>query len=94
MPYDITMCSGGDCTLKENCLRFTGKAYGRYDSFGNPPFNTSTNNCESYMDDRPEPAQIQQKAYQLWLQEGTPSGSDLYFWLSAEKELLETRRNN
>ncbi|MDR6303190.1 hypothetical protein GGQ85_000871 [Nitrobacter vulgaris] len=35
----------------------------------------------------PTPAQIRRRAYELWQQEGFPSGKDEEFYLQAEKDL-------
>jgi hypothetical protein len=94
MPYDITMCTGGDCTLKSNCLRFTGAKYGRQDFFGSVPYNGQDKSCEYLMDDRPKESEVQQYAYQLWQKEGRPVGRDLEHWFRAQKDLLERNREN
>jgi len=88
MPNDITMCHGGECILKDNCLRFTGTAYGRQDFFGSLPFNNETKTCEHYKDDRPDEKQVQEHAYYLWQNEGCPKQGDLEFWFRAKEELL------
>jgi hypothetical protein len=33
MSYDVTVCTGGDCPIKENCHRFTAERLGRQDFF-------------------------------------------------------------
>jgi len=44
---DITMCTGDDCPLKENCYRFTAEASKYLQSyFFTPPFENNT--CEMY----------------------------------------------
>lgn len=44
---DISMCSGGDCSFKENCYRYKAKADKYWQSyFLNPPFNN--NDCQYY----------------------------------------------
>ena len=35
--------------------------------------------------------QIRQRAYQIWLQNGSPADSEMPDWLEAEKEILEGR---
>jgi hypothetical protein len=32
---------------------------------------------------------IRQRAYELWLQSGQPEGSEMEFWLRAEREIKE-----
>ena len=50
---DITMCTGGDCTMRETCYRFkaTPNEY-RQSYFANPPFGgvdeDGNSNCEHY----------------------------------------------
>jgi hypothetical protein len=94
MPYDITMCKGGDCIIKENCIRFTGIIYGRQDFFGSPPFDKISKKCEHYLDDRPKEELVRQYAYQLWQQQGCLGGNDLEFWYKAEQELITKYRNS
>ncbi len=93
MPYDVSMCTGGDCPLRTNCLRFTGMILARQDFFGSPPYNKTDGTCQHYWDDRPSTAQIQQYAYFIWLAAGKPNGCDIEHWHRAEIELLEKRRN-
>lgn len=93
MPYDVTMCEGGDCTLKANCLRFTGARYARQDFFGSPPFNRTTKECSSFWDDRPPYDRIASLAYELWVKDGRPAGRDMEHWYKAEIELLERIRS-
>jgi len=94
MPYDITMCSGGDCTLKDHCIRFTGAVYGRQDYFGSVPFDETTKNCQYYLDDLPNDERVREYAYQLWQSRGCPEGDDLGIWLLAQNELLAKNRNS
>ncbi|MDX1957318.1 MAG: DUF2934 domain-containing protein [Leptospiraceae bacterium] len=92
MPYDITACKGGDCPIKDSCLRFTGVFYGRYDQFTFPPYNFQKQSCESYLFDRPNPFEIQKLAYQFFEDDGYQNGKDLEYWFKAEKFLLELKR--
>jgi len=88
------MCSGGDCTLKENCLRHTGTVAGRQDFFGTPPFNREVSTCGYFWDDRPSQARISSLAYKFWQENHCPSGRDLEFWIMAESELTEKLRKS
>ena len=36
-------------------------------------------------------AQIEARAYQLWLADGGRHGNDLRYWLQAEREVVNTR---
>ena len=36
-------------------------------------------------------AQIEARAYHLWLVDGCPHGNDLYYWLEAEREISKAR---
>jgi hypothetical protein len=92
MPYDVTMCTGGDCVLKANCLRFTGAIYGRQNFFGSPPYNHKTGECNHFWDDRPKDSEISEVAYKLWEEEGKPQDRDLEHWYRAEMLLLERNR--
>jgi len=94
MPYDITFCTGQNCPVKLNCLRFTGVSYGRKESFGTVPYDFIKNSCEHYLDDRPDDEKIRILAYQLWQQDGSPHGRDLEYWLQARTQLIESARNS
>ena len=39
--------------------------------------------------DREMEDRIRQRAYELWLQSGQPEGSEMEFWLRAEREIKE-----
>jgi Protein of unknown function (DUF2934) len=95
MSIDICMCSGGDCSQKEHCLRFTGVVYGRQDFFGTPPYLSATGMCEYFLDNRPSVAAIRGYAYALWERSGYLDGCNREHWLQAEIELLKRiERNN
>ncbi|MBP7281589.1 MAG: DUF2934 domain-containing protein [Leptospiraceae bacterium] len=94
MPYDITFCGGGNCPLKENCLRFTGIAFGRQDFFGNIPYDFVNSNCDYFWDDRPSEDKIRLLAYQLWQKEGQQQEKDLEYWLEAQSQLIINLRNS
>ncbi len=88
------MCIGQKCPVKENCLRYTGTVYGRQDFFGSLPFNFEKNLCDFFIDERPTSEQISELAYLYWQKSGTPTGSDNEFWLKAENDLIERKRNS
>ena len=94
MPYDITFCAGQDCPIKENCLRFTGVAYGRTNYFGSLPYDFTKKHCEHYWDDRPSEDNTRLLAYKLWQQAGSIPGKDLDYWLIAKNQLLYNLRNS
>jgi hypothetical protein len=48
MSFDVTLCAGGDCPIKQNCHRFTAVRLGRQDFFGSPPYNFATQSCEYF----------------------------------------------
>jgi len=80
--------------LKNNCLRFTSEICGRQDFFGKAPYNKLDLTCEHYIDDRPAFEQIQIRAYQIWLNaENTENDTAEKFWLQAETELINRKRN-
>ena len=93
MPSDITFCSGGICTLKEHCLRFTGSAYGRIVSFGQPPYDFQSGKCEHFWDDRPDENQIRIRAFQIYEQNGRQQGKEWEDWIEAQRILIEEKRN-
>lgn len=46
---DITMCSGNNCPIKEDCYRYTALANPYWQSFfTTAPFNESTNQCSEF----------------------------------------------
>lgn len=48
---DITMCSGNDCPLKENCYRYKAKpSEFRQSYFIHPPYDKQKNECHSFWD--------------------------------------------
>jgi len=48
---DITMCSGADCPLKDNCYRYTAnKNEHRQSFFMNVPYNKEDCKCDHYWD--------------------------------------------
>ena len=47
---DITMCSGIDCPLKENCYRYTAQpSKYRQSFFSEVPYNIEEKRCEYFM---------------------------------------------
>ena len=44
---DISMCSGKDCPMKQNCYRFTAKASDYQSFFMNPPIKED-GTCDRY----------------------------------------------
>ena len=90
----MTMCSGGECPLKSNCIRCTGVVYGRTDFFGSPPFDKIEGTCEHFVTDRPKLEDLARLAYDLWENSGCKSGLDESFWIEAENMLIEKKRNS
>lgn len=91
---DLCRCTGGDCLLKNNCLRYTAVVYGRQDFFGQPPYESESYTCPYFIDDKPTYEAVQRLAYSLWQKAGRPLNQDIAFWLQAEKELLHLKRNS
>ncbi|MGB3755370.1 MAG: DUF2934 domain-containing protein [Rivularia sp. (in: cyanobacteria)] len=88
MSYDITLCLGKNCPIKQSCYRFTAKIPGKKNFFARIPYNFTTNSCEHLIGNRPDEDKIRLKAYQIWQQMGCPNGKSLECWLQAEKELI------
>ena len=90
MPYDMTLCYGYDCPIKQDCDRFTRKAYGRQNYFGSIPYNVDSQSCEDFRH-RPKPTDrdVRVHAYYLWQRSGCPEGQDTEIWLQARLELEE-----
>jgi hypothetical protein len=94
VPFDITMCPGGDCPLRQRCYRYRGIPEGRQDYFGSPPFERDT--CDSFWDIaklEPTEDEIRTRAYHLWLAGGRVEGADETHWQIASAELRERARN-
>ena len=89
MSYDITLCPGQGCPVKENCFRFTAEVLGRQDFFGRLPYNFDTRSCEYFISNRPSEEQIRQRAFQIWQQAGCPDGKAVDCWVMAERELVK-----
>lgn len=87
MPYDISMCPGQDCPLKQDCYRFTAEVLGRQDFFAQAPYNFNNNCCEFFMSNRPTDTQIRLRAYKIWEKVGCPDGESAEHWRQAEIEL-------
>lgn len=89
MPYDITMCAGGDCPIKKLCYRHNAEIEGRQDFFGNLPFNFVTNSCDSFWKDEVIDEKIRLRAYQNWESSGRHFGDSLMYWQQAEKDFMD-----
>ncbi len=85
MPYDIAMCGGSVCHLRFNCYKHTGEILGRQDFMMSVPYNTETKSCDSFLDNN---AQIQERAYQIWLAQGKPKGDADANWQQAQQEII------
>jgi hypothetical protein len=88
MIYDITLCLGKNCPIKQNCYRFTAKIPGRKNFFTNIPYNVTTDSCENLIGNHPSENKIRLKADQIWQQMGCPNGKSVECWLQAEKQLM------
>ena len=89
MPYDITMCAGGDCPIKKLCYRHNAEIEGRQDFFGNLPFDFSINSCSYFWKDEIVDKKIRLRAYQIWEENGRNFVDSLTHWQQAEKEFME-----
>lgn len=48
---DISMCSGDDCPIKDNCYRYIAKPSEYLQAyFSEVPYNNQTNSCEYFWD--------------------------------------------
>ncbi|MBA3921573.1 MAG: DUF2934 domain-containing protein [Nostocaceae cyanobacterium] len=94
MPYDVTMCPGKNCPIKQDCYRFTSEILSRQDFFGEIPDNFTTNSCKHFINNHPPEDRIRLKADEIWQQMNYPNGNSVEHWLQAEKELMEHKRKN
>lgn len=62
--------------------------YGRRDFFGSVPYNSKTKSCKYFWENADFQTLTQEKAYQLWLNDGCPNGKDIKHWFNAKKEIL------
>lgn len=88
MSYDITLCAGGDCTIKQFCYRHTTEILGRQNFFGNIPCDASKNVFDYFLKNEFYDDHIRQKAYQIWEMNGRNLGDDSKNWQQAEDEFL------
>ncbi len=94
MPYDITMCPGKDCPIKNDCYRFTAEIVWRQDFFGATPYDFKANSCKHFWNNHPsKEEQVRKLAYQIWQREGCPNGRSWEHWMQAEKEFKEQTKN-
>ncbi len=84
--YDMCMCGGKDCPLKNDCYRFTGEVLGRQDFFGSAPYDLITQSCEHFYENS---QQIAKLAYIIWEKNGKLNGKDKIDWEKAKKMILE-----
>lgn len=90
----MTLCPGDRCPIKQDCFRFTRKAYGRQNYFGSPPYNFTNQTCEYFIPPpKPTEQDIQVHAYHLWQRMGCPQGQDAAIWQQARQELEESWLN-
>ncbi len=90
MPYDITMCPGEGCPLRDRCYRARAVPLARQDWLGSAPYNSTTNRCELFWDLSslaPNEATIRDRAYAIWQSEGCPEGRSDAHWQQAREEL-------
>lgn len=92
---DMTLCTGGACPKKRDCLRHRQRACGRRNTFGSPPFQPQTGDCDAFVHIEtvaPTEAQIRTRAYHLWQEAGCPEGRDLDHWTQAAETLAARYR--
>lgn len=90
MPYDITMCPGDGCPLRDRCFRARAVPSARQDWLGSEPYNATLNRCEMFWDVAsfaPTEEAIRERAYHLWLASGCPEGQADAHWRQASEEL-------
>jgi hypothetical protein len=88
--YDLTLCPGTGCPLRDDCLRFRAKPLARFDAFTHAPYDPHAGTCpqlRSIEALRPTHADIARRAYDRWLAEGQPTGRADDHWRAAEAEL-------
>ncbi len=88
MPYDITLCRGEHCPIKQKCYRFTLEVLGRHNFWTQAPYNSNTNSCEYFISSPLNQDEIRLKAYEIWQKMGYPDDKSIECWLQAEKELM------
>eukprot|EP01098_Paradermamoeba_levis_P003111 TRINITY_DN144_c0_g1_i1.p1 TRINITY_DN144_c0_g1~~TRINITY_DN144_c0_g1_i1.p1 ORF type:complete len:100 (+),score=19.95 TRINITY_DN144_c0_g1_i1:102-401(+) len=89
---ELTACPGGDCPLKQDCLRYRAVRYGRYNSWGSIPYDQQKKSCEHFVSInklKPTEESIRQRAYMIYLNNGKIEGRDKENYFQAEKELNE-----
>lgn len=90
MPYDITMCPGGECPLRASCYRYRALPVARQDWLVTAPYDAPTGTCSLYWDLdalRPTDDATRYRAYMIWQREGRPEGRADAHWRNARAEL-------
>jgi hypothetical protein len=90
MPYDITLCAGGDCPIQQFCHRNTAEIIGRQDFFGSLPFNFSEKKCTYFLKNEAYFEYIRKKAYEIWKRNNEQKDNSLSHWQVAEDEFLSS----
>ncbi len=88
MSYDITLCAGGDCSIKQFCYRHTAEILGRQNFFGNLPCDTTKNTYEYFLKNEFYEELIRQRAYQIWEKNGRKLEDGFSNWEQAEDEFF------
>lgn len=88
MPYDITLCAGGDCPIKNFCHRHTAEVLGRQDFFGTPPFDFSTKKCAYFLRNEAFFQHIRKKAFKIWELSDKSQNNSTTHWEQAEADFF------
>ncbi|WP_394994051.1 hypothetical protein, partial [Emticicia sp.] len=88
MPYDITLCAGGDCPIKQFCNRHTAEILGRQDFFGSIPFDFFNKNCSFFIKNDNYFGHIRLKAFEIWEMSLNQSQNSLQYWQLAEEAFI------
>jgi hypothetical protein len=90
MPYDITLCAGGDCPIKNFCHRHTAEVLGRQDFFGTLPFNFSSKKCTYFLRNEAYFEYIRKKAFKIWELSDKSANNSTTNWEQAEEEFFSS----
>lgn len=90
MSEDLTHCPGGACPRRNQCYRYRAETFGRFDAFGDAPWNADRQNCEQFWDIArlgPTEEDIRFRAYLRWQAAGSPADTADADWQIARAEL-------
>ena len=88
--HDVTLCPGTGCPLRDGCLRYRARPVARFEAFTDPPYDQARQTCDALIaleSLHPTDADVQRRAYDIWLAAGKPEGQADAHWEEARAAL-------